>query len=71
MASLTIYVSLGLDVEECGHPEDDRNNPLNVDALFRIDGELWAAEHTRIVTTTVHRLLKRPPRTTFARSLSA
>ena len=41
--------SLGMCVEELGHPEDDRSNPLAVDTTLLIDGEYWAAEHTRIV----------------------
>src|ERR1039458_9733147 len=41
--------SRGMCVEELGHPEDDRSNPLAVDTALLIDGEYWAAEHTRIV----------------------
>jgi hypothetical protein len=41
--------TLGLVVAEVGHPEDEPSNPLNVDTEFLIDGERWAAEHTRIV----------------------
>ena len=41
--------SLGHNVEELGHPEDDPSNPLNVDAEWRSDDEPWAVEHSRIV----------------------
>lgn len=41
--------SLGSEVLELGHPEDDTSSPLNTDSELRINGESWVAEHTRIV----------------------
>lgn len=39
----------GIDVIEVGHPEDDPTSAVNVDSELLIEGERWAAEHTRIV----------------------
>lgn len=43
------FLSLGLSLTELGHPEDDPENPINVDAIFQIESKLWAIEHSRIV----------------------
>ncbi len=43
------FRSLGLLVAELGHPEDDPEHLINVDAKFQIGNILWAVEHSRIV----------------------
>lgn len=43
-----LSAQIGADIELLSHPEDDPSDPLTVDALARINSELWAIDHMRL-----------------------
>jgi hypothetical protein len=43
-----LNLQVGADAELVSHPEDSPIDPLTVDAVARVDGELWAIEHMRL-----------------------
>lgn len=43
-----LSAQIGADIELLSHPEDDPSGPLTVDALARINNELWAIDHMRL-----------------------
>lgn len=43
-----LRAQVGADAELISHPEDDLSDPLTVDAVARIDREVWAIDHMRL-----------------------
>jgi hypothetical protein len=43
-----LRAQVGAKVEVASHPEDYPDDPLTVDAIARVDGELWAIDHMRL-----------------------